>query len=161
MKTQRVITILLAGILFIFVGCATKSAETSEEMNDKVEAAVSKLLQSTKSENNIEAAAVAPNAANYDTRDVVVGVWRFQHPYGELQCVSELIFESNGAHSGMTQCGRYATQRTGKWSLNDNNTMRISYTDGKPIRWDTWHFRMLDRNRMALGDGARIVHRAN
>jgi hypothetical protein len=159
MKTEKIFTFLLASILLTFVGCATNSAETSEEINNKVEAAVAKLLQSTKSNSNAEAAAVAPNAASSDTRDLVVGVWRFEHPYGDIECVSELIFESNGAHSGMTQCGPYAVQRTGKWSLNDNNTMRISYTDGKPIRWDTWHFKMLDRNRMALGDGAIIAYR--
>ncbi len=168
MKSEKLFITLLAIISLMLVGCA-KTTEVGEAkdkaaMEKAIEANMSNVLQSTASENTNEtAASLGASTASADTKDMVVGVWRAEHPVQGVpgMCVSEWIYQSNGAYSGMTQCGPYAMQRTGTWSLPDNNTIRVSLKDGKLIRWDSWKFRMLDRNRMALGDGRLIAYRAN
>ena len=160
MKTSKIIFIILTSFLLTFVGCATKSAEVSQVSQKDFETAITKDLQISTLENPSAASAALTNTAvSADTRSMVVGVWRAQHYFQGIPCVSEWIYEDNGAYSGMTQCGNYAMQRTGEWSLPDSNTIRVSLKDGKLIRWDSWKFRMLDRNRMALGDGAIVAYR--
>jgi hypothetical protein len=168
MNTKKFIAILLAAIVLTFIGCANKSADVSqntskEEMQGQIDKNISQLLQSSTTDKALEVKSGFVPQNNSDTADMVVGTWRFQHPLEgtPLQCVSEQVFQSNGAYSGMTQCGPYAVQRTGEWSLPDNNTIRVSLNDGKLVRWDSWKFRMLDNNRMALGDGRIVAFRVN
>lgn len=163
MKTNKFVAIILVIISLIFVGCA-KNAEVSQtnEMEKTIEQSMSNALQITTSNDGNEfAATLNASSASADTRDMVIGVWQARHPMPGIpyECVSEWIYQNNGAYSGATQCGPYAMQRTETWSLPDNNTIRVSLNDGKLVRWDSWKFKMLDRNRMALGDGAIIAYR--
>lgn len=162
MKSKKLGLILLTIISLMFIGCA-KTVEVSQtsETQKTIEQKMSDALQISISENQTDVAA-ALTISSADTKEMVVGVWRARHPLPGIpyECVSEWIYQNNGAYSGMTQCGSYATQRTGTWSLPDNNTIRVSFNDGQPIRWDSWKFKMLDRNRMALGDGRLIAYRA-
>lgn len=155
--------IILTVISLIFISCA-KNAEVSQtnEMQKTIEQKMSETLQISTSEKQSDAIAALTNSSS-DTKSMVVGVWQARHPLQGIpyECVSEWIYQNNGEYSGMTQCGPYAMQRTGTWSLPDNNTIRVSFNDGQPIRWDSWKFKMLDRNRMALGDGKLIAYRAN
>lgn len=155
--------IILTVVSLIFIGCA-KNAEVSQtnEMQKTIEQKMSETLQISTTEKQSDAIA-ALTASSSDTKSMVVGVWQARHPLQGIpyECVSEWIYQNNGAYSGMTQCGPYAMQRTGTWSLPDDNTIRVSFNDGQPIRWDSWKFKMLDRNRMALGDGRLIAYRTN
>jgi hypothetical protein len=162
MKTQKIIAITLFIASLIFIGCA-KNAEVSQtdEMQKAIEQNMTDTLQISTSENpDVTAVVTAPSA---NTKDMVVGVWRAEHPMQGVpyMCISEWIYQNNGAYSGATQCGPYAMQRTGSWSLPDDNTIRVSLRDGNLVRWDSWKFKMLDRNRMALGDGRLIAYRVN
>ncbi len=161
MQLKKLGLIFLITISLMFVGCA-KTAEISQiTANAEIEKNLNDLLQITTNQNVTEAALALPSASS-EVKDMVVGVWRASHPgAGGTQCISEWIYQANGAYSGMTQCGPYAVQRSGKWSLPDDTTMRVSLNDGQMIRWDSWKFKMLDRNRMALGDGRLIAYRVN
>lgn len=168
MKRANIFTILIASVFLTFIGCASKSVEVSqnstEDMQKQIDKNLSEILQSSTFENTGNtSAALKSESANADVREQVVGVWRAEHPMQGVpyMCVSEWIYQNNGAYSGMTQCGPYATQRRGEWSLPNNNTIRVSLRDGQAIRWDSWKFKMLDRNRMALGDGRLIAYRVN
>lgn len=160
---KKIGLVILTIISLIFIGCA-KNAEIGQtgEMQKTIEQKMSETLQiSTSDKQNDAIASLTTSSA--DTKSMVAGVWQARHPLQGIpyECVSEWIYQNNGAYSGMTQCGPYAMQRTGTWSLPDNNTIRVSFNDGQPIRWDSWKFKMLDRNRMALGDGRLIAYRVN
>ena len=165
MKNLNVYMILIIGIFLTMVGCAGKSVEvnpnTEKDMQAQINKNLNEIWQSSVIANGSASALTAASAASSDTSEMVVGVWRFNHPLEgtPLQCVTEQIFQSNGAYSGMTQCGPYAMQRSGEWSMPDNNTIRVSLRDGQLIRWDSWKFKMLDRDQMALGDGRVIAYR--
>ena len=109
---------------------------------------------------------------NADDSQLLNGTWR----HGWLNapnCGSEHIFMADGTYYGMGGCAGFVPLRTvGKWFLPQKGVIRVTVSDwdpkydqaGNPIHHppgELFQYRFLDRNRMALGDGAVIAYRVN
>lgn len=113
-------------------------------------------------------------ARNFGARSeaaLLVGVWRYDTTSYGARCQAEMVFQGNGGYSGMTSCpgASWMFHTVGRWGLLQRGAIRLQYSDyapkhylGNPIRipdGETFYYRFLDRNRIALGDGSVIAYR--
>ncbi len=190
MKRENIIAITLICAFLLVGGCAvdsTKTVKSSTPEKPKTDSAQTSSETAQKSQNlpqllktdipeNLSESNNPPVSSAFgggDTEQLLIRTWRYGWGPNAPNCGSEHIFMQDGSYSGMGGCAGFVPLRTvGKWFLNENGTLRIAYSDwepkqdqaGNPIRipsGETWSFRFLDRNRMALGDGAIIAYRVN
>lgn len=99
------------------------------------------------------------NAANGDA-STLVGTWQTSYQLNGMSCTAEIIFQSNGGYSSLSECnnGTYMFHAVGYWRELQQGAVRIQYTDyspkeygGNPIRipdGETVYFRVINRNQV-------------
>lgn len=175
---KKITIFILAISIFSFLGgCAntapkTETAQTQPENNANQNGLPSFLktdIPESAASSVFEVNALL-NASN--EKSLVEGTW--QHGWQNApNCGSQHIFSADGTYYGMGGCAGFVPLRTvGKWFLPQKGTIRFTISDwepkydqgGNPIHHppgSTFQYRFLDRNRMALGDGAIIAYRVN
>lgn len=178
MLRKITIFILTISILSLLGACAG-SARKTETAQAQTENATNpnglpSFLKTDIPENSFQIPKdAAASLANTDEKTLLVGTWRHNWGASAPNCGSEHIFMSDGTYYGMGGCAGFVPLRTvGKWSVPSSGVIRINVSDwdpkydqaGNPIHHppgETFQFRFLDRNRMALGDGAIVAYRVN
>jgi hypothetical protein len=158
----RNLLVALAAGLFVISGAASASAEV------KFTGAFPGGLQNAGA--NALVSAVKASGAQSEAA-LLVGVWRYNTTSYGARCQAEMVFQGNGGYSGLTSCpgASWMFHTVGRWGLLQRGAIRLQYSDyapkhylGNPIRipdGETFYYRFLDRNRIALGDGSVIAYR--